>query len=182
MTDGCASEYMSFIAQSGEGRPFCNYVLGLCYFHLVILRYKPHVANSIPKPKHLETVIENVTFQLKMWVKSWFFDVESESEFNKSRTLFFEWLDNVEDRIFPLHSKNSIRTWIRANLDPYSTMSLNYFRLNIGGMNARTTSVGESMHKSMKLGYGGIRYVIIINFLSHLYYTSYYCFKSTMHL
>ena len=88
MTDGCASKYMSFIAQSGEGRPFCNSVLGLCYFHLVILGYKSHVANSIPKPKYHKTVIENVAFQLKMWVKSWFFDVESESEFNKSRTLF----------------------------------------------------------------------------------------------
>ena len=116
MTDGCASEYMSFIAYSGEEKPFCNSVLGLYYFHLVILGYKTHVASSIPKK--LEILIRNVTFQLKMWVKSWYFDVESESEYNILRTLFSEWLDYVEDRILPMLSKQEIRTWIHANLDP----------------------------------------------------------------
>ena len=67
-----------------------------------------------------------------------------------------------------MHSKEAICTWIRANLDPYSTMSLNYLRLNIGGMNARTTYVGESIHKLMKLGYDSIRYAIIIHLLSNL--------------
>lgn len=157
MTDGCASEYMSFIAQSGDGGPFCNSVLGLCYFHIVILGYKTHVACCIPKIKSLEKDIQKVTFQLKMWVKSWFFDVESELEYNESRRMFFQWLSNVDTRILPLHSVAAIRTWIRANLDPYDTMWLNYLRLNVCGMNARTTSVGEAMHRSMKIGYDGIK-------------------------
>ena len=69
--------------------------------------------------------------------------------------------------------KQAICTWIRANLDPYNTMSLNFVCLNVGGINSRTTYVGESMHKSIKFGYDGIRYVIIKYLLSHLYYSSY---------
>ena len=92
-----------------------------------------------------------------MLLKSWFFEVESELEFNDSCKMCYEQLTNDDTKILPFHLFDAIRTWICANLDPYITMWLNYSCLNVGGMNARTTSVGEPLYTSMKLGYDEIR-------------------------
>ena len=41
-----------------------------------------------------------------------------------------------------------VRNWVIKNLEPSEQLWLNYIRLNVQGMNQRTTSPGEAMHNS----------------------------------
>ena len=85
-----------------------------------------------------------------MWVKSWYFDVENNNKYVFSRRLFFHWLKSLSGCVLSDLAVTKISLWIKMNLDPYSTYSLNYHRLHINGFSARTTSTAESMHNSMK--------------------------------
>ena len=88
ITDGCASEYVSFINSSGKDSIFPNSCLGLCYFHLVIQGWNKHVKSefgdeyvgNVQKNAHLKSI--------QMWIKSWFFELESQEEYMFSRRLF----------------------------------------------------------------------------------------------
>ena len=94
---------------------------------------------------------------IKLWIKTWFFDIESEIEYLFSRELFFSWIKSLEGLFLSKISIDRIMWWVRTCLDPYATMWNNWRRLHVTGLDARTTSIGESMHGSMKNGTDGVR-------------------------
>lgn len=155
MTDGCQEEYISFIQNVGIDQSFRNASLGLCYFHLAI---QPLLKNiTIPKSGIAKKRADPVISIIKMWIKSWFFDVETCHEYTVSVRLFFQFLDKMENE-HTLHANlvEEICLFVKSKLNPYEPMWVNYHRLFIGGMNGRTTSIGEQMHWSMKSGFDKI--------------------------
>ena len=88
---------------------------------------------------------------IRWWIKSWFFETESQCEYLFSRHLFFNWLQSLSSILGELFV-SLVKHWVKTKLDPYDTMWLNHRRLFICGINARTTSNAESMHSSMKSG------------------------------
>ena len=74
-----------------------------------------------------------------------------------SRELFFSWMKSLEGLFLSKISIDRISWWIRTCLDPYATMWNNWRRLHVTGLDARTTSIGESMHGSMKNGTDGAK-------------------------
>ena len=95
---------------------------------------------------------------VRLWVKSWFFDVESRREYLYSKNLFNKWLD---DQALINNITNSlveiIKVWVKDKLEHYENFWVNYIRLSVPGMGQRTTSIGEAMHHSMKSGFDGVR-------------------------
>ena len=150
LTDGCSNEYSSFIANTGKGHSFPNSVLGLCYFHLASLGWNRHVQPNIDFHGKKAAATKKCVTTIKYWVKSWFYDVESESEYFFSRQLFFAWLEAQKNSLLSELGIEKVKWWIRTTLDPHGSLWLNYLRLRITGFNQRTTSVGEAMHSSMK--------------------------------
>jgi hypothetical protein len=115
-----------------------------------------HVTSRHVTGKHdkQDTVIETV----KYWVYSWFFYVESQIEFDVSKALFFDWLENNKKvKILPVHTVMTIKTWVDNHLMPFESFWLNHTRLFVGGMDQRTSSTAEAMHWSMKLGFDAVR-------------------------
>ena len=96
ITDGCYNEYLSFIGNIGYKKAFPNAVPGLCYYHLVIQGYEKHVYPSLPKTGR-EFKINNVLIpKIRRYIKSWYFDVETEAEYNMSFNSFFPWLESLK--------------------------------------------------------------------------------------
>ena len=95
-------------------------------------------------------LIKKTVKTIKMWVKTWYFDIETESKYIFSRRLFFHWLKSLSGNILTELAVSKISLWINTNIDPYSSYSLNYHRLHVNGFSAITTSNAESMHNSMK--------------------------------
>jgi len=90
---------------------------------------------------------------VKAWIKTWFFDVETQDEYDLSRREFFVWLTEQTDKSLPEFTVIALRQWIINHLSPYESMWLNYTRLFTGGLDQRTTSIGEALHWSMKSGF-----------------------------
>ena len=95
---------------------------------------------------------------VRLWVKSWFFDVESKKEYLCSKSLFNKWLDEqvIQENISILLVE-VIKVWVTNKLEHYENFWVNYIRLTVPGMEQRTTSIGEAMHHSMKSGFDGVR-------------------------
>ena len=117
----------------------------------MIQNWNVNVRPSIPNIAKSNTYNKKCIEYLKWWIKSWFFDTESECEYLFSRHLFFSWLESLRGILGDIFIEIVVH-WIKTKLDPFESMALNYKRLHICGMNARTTSTAESMHSSMKHG------------------------------
>ena len=152
MTDGCQEEYISFIQNLGIDNSFPNAVLGLCYFHLAAQTFDNNV--TAPRTGKAKKLADPVISIIKMWIKTWFFDVETKEEYVLSVHLFFTFLDKMEkDKRLDLFVVEEIRTFVKSKLQPHEEMWVNYHRLLVPGLNGRTTSIGEQMHHSMKSGF-----------------------------
>ena len=90
-------------------------------------------------------------------VKSWYFDVEKETEYVFSRRLFFHWLKSLSGNILTELAVSKIILWIKTNRDPYSLYSLNYHCLRVNEFGVRTTSNSEPMNNSMKSKSDGVK-------------------------
>ena len=72
---------------------------------------------------------------VRLWVKSWFFDVESKKEYLCSKNLFNKWLDdqalnnNISNFLVEI-----IKVWVKDKLDRYENFWVNYIRLLVPGM------------------------------------------------
>ena len=100
ITDGCCNEYVSFmqnigINKDGGNKSFPNAVIGLCYYHLVIQGFKRSVTPSLPKEGSEYELNKLLIPKIKEYIKSWYFDVETEEEFLYSKSHFWPWLDNL---------------------------------------------------------------------------------------
>ena len=95
ITDGCCNEYLSFIQNMGENNSFPNAVIGLCYYHLCIQGFERKVYPSLPKEGDEFVMNKIVIPKITDYIKSWYFDVESEAEFNISKSMFWNWLDEL---------------------------------------------------------------------------------------
>ena len=156
LTDGAKNEYVPLILSTGTNASFPKTVHGLCYFHLCVIGWAKHVQPFVTKyMKEKDTIVKMVT-QIKYWVKSWFYNNETNHEYLFSRHLFFLWLGSLRGVLSELFV-DSVMSWIKSNLTPFERLWLNHKRLHVQGFNARTTSVGEGMHHSMKNGYDGVR-------------------------
>jgi hypothetical protein len=155
-TDGCAQEYSAFIQNMGKGATFPNAVHCLCYFHLAIIGFNTHV--TIPSQKQTTKAATSALEIVRMWVKTWFFDVEREEEYQHSKSTFLVWLDeSKKNGVLPAYTVDSIKVWITNSLQTTESMWLNHRRLYVCTMNVRSTSIAEAMHWSMKSSHDGIR-------------------------
>ncbi len=68
---------------------FPNTVHGLCYFHLGVLGWLKHVHPYVTKKMKDKIFLRKMVKNIKQWVKSWFYDTESNMEYMFSRHLFF---------------------------------------------------------------------------------------------
>ena len=69
---------------------------GLCYFHLVNQGYDRIVKNSLKK-EGKEGQINNVFVPLIIkYIRTWYFDVETEAEYHFSVNKFYPWLDSLK--------------------------------------------------------------------------------------
>jgi hypothetical protein len=95
---------------------------------------------------------------VRKWVKTWFFDIESQEEYEVSQNGFYIWLDlQVNDKQVLTHLVEGIKVWIKNQLSKHDRQWLNYVRLSVPGMDQRTSSVGEALHWSMKSGFDGVQ-------------------------
>ena len=69
--------------------------------------------------------------------------------------VIFLWLGSLRG-VLSESFVDSVMSWIKSNLTPFERLWLNNKRLHIQGFNARTTSVAEGMHNSMKNSYDGV--------------------------
>ena len=156
LTDGATSEYVPLILSTGENAAFPQTVHGLCYFHLCVIGWAKHVQPFVTKNMKEKDSMVKMVKEIKYWVKSWFYNTETNHEYLFSRHLFFLWLGSLRGLLSELFV-DSVMSWIKSSLTPFERMWLNHKRLHICGFNARTTSVGEGMHASMKNGFDGVR-------------------------
>ena len=72
---------------------------------------------------------------VRLWVKSWFFDVESKKIVFMFKNLFNKWLDdqalnnNISNFLVEI-----IKVWVKDKLDRYENFWVNYIRLLVPGM------------------------------------------------
>ena len=92
----------------------------------------------------------------RYWIKSWFFVVEDENEFQLSYRRFYEFLDENK-KILSTAGVEAIKQYIVTKLLDLKPSWVNYMRLHTLGMDTRTTSIGEAMHYSMKSGETGVK-------------------------
>ena len=104
LTDGCTAEYLPFILNIGFEKAFPKAVHGLCYYHLAIQGFKKNVDCTINKKngkydgktKIIIDIIHN-------WVRSWFFDVEDEEEYQDSRIKLSNWINSQIGKFVLIH-------------------------------------------------------------------------------
>ena len=96
ITDGCCDEYLSFINNMGDKKAFPNAVSGLCYYHLVIQGFDRKVNPSLPKEGKQYDINNIIIPRIKEYIKTWYFDVETEAEYNLSVSKFYPWLASLE--------------------------------------------------------------------------------------
>ena len=89
LTDGATNEYVPLILSTGANGAFPSTVHGLCYYHLCVIGWAKHVKLFVTKEmKDKDTMVQMVK-QIKFWVKSWFYNIETNHEYMFSRHLFF---------------------------------------------------------------------------------------------
>jgi hypothetical protein len=94
---------------------------------------------------------------IRYWVKSWFFDVETEFEYKFSKRLFNCWMKlqkeagNLSPAVIAVAEK-----WLQKSVYVQDQYWANHDRLFVGSIECRTTSIVESMHGSMKGGFDGV--------------------------
>ena len=93
---------------------------------------------------------------IRLWLKSWFFSVENQNEYNYSKRFFHKWINDIRNDI-GLNLCDAIVRWIKTSLEPFEQMWVNYIKNDVCAFECRTTSVAESMHSSMKFDYEGAR-------------------------
>ena len=150
LTDGDPNEYQSFIHAIGE-EIYPNALHHLCYFHLHVQGWIKHVVKFIPKGAKAKAIAE----WLRHWIKTWFFDIETEAEYKESKQHFFKYLKDNED-VLTRPCCDVVRKYLLGYLFHYSHLWLNYHYLDVFGLGEKTTSIGEGMHYSTK-GLGGAK-------------------------
>jgi hypothetical protein len=139
-------------------------VPNLCFLHsgiklLILLFVWYSIFSSILyTPGVAESKAKVVLDTVKTWMKTWFFDVDAKFEYDFSRKHFFEWLNKqLEEESIPNNFFQAIKIWIGTYLDHYDSHWLNYLRLNVCGMNQRTSTICEALHSSMKSSFDKVQ-------------------------
>jgi hypothetical protein len=135
-----------------QGKVYPKSVHGLCYFHLHVQGWTKFVVKTAPDTDAAKKCAETA----RLWIKSWFFDVESEDEYKFSRSRFNDWLSKQVE-VLGQPCIDAIKVYIVKKLEPYEALWLNYTHLHVLGCNQHTMSIGEAMHWSMKSGTCGVR-------------------------
>jgi hypothetical protein len=108
VTDGDAQEINGVVTNIGPGRAFPNAVHSLCYFHLAIIGWSKHV--TLPSLNDCTAISDTAIDTIRDWIKTWFFELESEDEYRHSVGELLQFLDMTqENRVLPPHTIESIK-------------------------------------------------------------------------
>jgi hypothetical protein len=117
---------------------------------MVVVGIKPVVRRGTVQEKPFIDLI-------RYWVKSWFFEVETEFEYKYSKKLFKCWMKlqkesgNLSPAVIAVAEQ-----WLQKSIYVQDQYWANHDRLFVGSIECRTTSIVESMHGSMKGGFDGV--------------------------
>ena len=78
------------ILSIGKGYVLPNTVHGHCYFRLGLLGWLKHVNPFVTKEMKDKVMLRKMVDDIKYWVKSWFFDTETNMEYMFSRHFFMD--------------------------------------------------------------------------------------------
>jgi hypothetical protein len=134
---------------SSQGKTFHRAILSTCYSHLAVIGF-----NSAVSKRATEQDQKPALDIIKLWIKSWFFDVETELEYQYSRKAFNDWLKlQRESGTLSSHTIDTLENWLTESIFGQDQYWANHDRLFVGGMECRTTSIVNPMHSSLKCGY-----------------------------
>jgi hypothetical protein len=145
LTDGDSNEYEPLneaIASTTIWR--CH--TGLCTFHLFSQKWCQGVVGKRKDSTPLQLC--NVMYN---WIASWIVYVESEAEFNYSRSRFMVYLQEQKD-VIGSNMFDAITKLLEKSMLPYSSKWVYYHRMFVPAGDQHTTSIGEAMNRSSKTG------------------------------
>jgi len=121
---------------------------GLCEWHLLGQSWQRHVMPTIQKMDSVKCICVTAI----SWIKSWFWDLENEAEFNTSKEQFLTWLQEKSNtKALPEVTFVAIRNLLINQLLPLSHKWARYHRHSSHGvMHDVTTSVVESQNSATK--------------------------------
>jgi hypothetical protein len=128
-----------------------NAIHRLCFFHKFSQGWSSFVSKHIPDQHDAKATAQVA----RHWIATWFLQCETHYEYIYSRKQFFSWLISKNDILSQI-CVDKVQEFIIKKLDPYDAMTLNHVYLNVAGLNQRTTSIAESMHRAMKYGLCGV--------------------------
>ena len=107
---------------------------------------------SLPQDKDIIPTLPQLCLcVLHQWIKSWFFVLETEDEFNDSLSRFWIRLDQMK-HVLPSSVREKVRHHVVNKLEPKKSFWANCLYIHHATRDQRTTSVGEAHHKSTKSG------------------------------
>ena len=89
VTDGSTNEYLPLTLATGKESTLSYMVHSLCYFHLGVLGWLKHVRPFVTKDMKQNIMLRNAVANIKSWVKSRFYDTETNIEYLFFCPLFF---------------------------------------------------------------------------------------------
>ena len=132
--DGAITEYVPFITNTDSDNPFFNSYHGLCYYHLTAQGFQRNASPYIPEVNRNDLSCLEYIKIFRYWVKSCFFPIETEIEYNYSRNFLLKWVDSLRMELSPNYV-NQMSNWIKIKLVPFQILCLNHKKLFIKSFN-----------------------------------------------
>ena len=119
----------------------------LCEFHLLVIAWRKKVLPFVSP----DAVTEAIAITAYQWIQSWFWDIESESEFDVSLAEFYLFLttSRTDSNAVMLLE---IRNFVLKTLIPVKLQWLRCYFLYSRSFNTKANSVVESQNSSLKHG------------------------------
>jgi hypothetical protein len=121
-----------------------------CEWHLLVVGWKVHVSCTVPRG---DEVCQDFCDTAYSWVQSWFWNIETKIEFDKSLNDFWLWLDScLHDNCSYCSTVSAIRNFDIQSLLPKLDYWVRYSRIDQLSFEATTNSVVEGQNTSLKRG------------------------------
>ena len=141
ITDGDEKLFGAFDDLIEEGL-YKNSVSGLCYWHLVEQDELKKIFSPTAGSDEEHFVIK-VT---KMWIKSWFFNLETIDEFIDSQSLLLEWIKGKQfDEVLGSTKQQQLLTFFTKKLYPWKAHWLWLILLDTTTLDMHASGIVESV-------------------------------------
>jgi len=147
LTDGDRQEIDGFVSSIQRGI-FPNAVNRLCYYHHFIQKWTKEVVCFVPPN---DPVARSLAGWVWIWIKSWYFTLETEAEFLHSRKCLFEWLENHKAQLSPIFVEKA-NLFIEKKYKSDDIRVLQWRFHTVVSMDHRTTNCDEVTHHSARTG------------------------------